>query len=180
MKVWNEIHCRLRKNSGFTLTELLLTTMILLMVSAVVAGGVPSAANAYFKIVDASNAQILLSTTVTSLRNELSFATDIKLKDNSTELDEYTNVRVKALSNDREQGITLTEKQLADEMIRPAQPLVAGGLSGALRSQKLVSGFQTISYNEATDVFTVSGLQVTKNGNPIAGPIDLDIRRIQP
>jgi hypothetical protein len=41
------------------------------MVSAVVAGGIPVARDAYEKITVAANAQVMLSTAVTALRNEL-------------------------------------------------------------------------------------------------------------
>ncbi len=63
---------------GFTLAETLLATLILLMVSAIVATGVPVAKNAYEKVVLASNADVLLSTAISALRNELGGATDIE------------------------------------------------------------------------------------------------------
>ncbi len=66
-----------RKRSGFTLAETLITVLILLMVSTVVAAGIPAASNAYVKVVDASNEEVLLSTTMSALRNELSMATDV-------------------------------------------------------------------------------------------------------
>lgn len=65
---------KLKKSAGFTLAETLITVLILLMVSSVVAGGVPAAANAYRKAVDAANAHVLMSTTVNALRSELSTA----------------------------------------------------------------------------------------------------------
>lgn len=60
--------------SGFSLAETLMAVLILLMVSAVVAGGIPAAASAMKKIIDGSNAQSLLSITMTRLRDELSMA----------------------------------------------------------------------------------------------------------
>ncbi len=65
--------------SGFTLAETLIAILILLMVSAIVAGALPAAANVYKKTVDAANAQVLLSTTMTLLRDELGTATEIKV-----------------------------------------------------------------------------------------------------
>ena len=59
---------------GFSLAETLMAVLILLMVSEIVVVGIPSAASALSKIVDASNAQLLLSTTITKLRDELSTA----------------------------------------------------------------------------------------------------------
>lgn len=67
--------------SGFTLAETLIVILILLMVSAIVAGALPAAANVYKKTVDAANAQVLLSTTMTLLRDELGTATEIKVGD---------------------------------------------------------------------------------------------------
>ena len=65
---------KLRKRSGFTLAEVLMAVLIVAMVSAVVAAGIPSAVNAYHKITDAANADLLLSTTMTRLRDQLGTA----------------------------------------------------------------------------------------------------------
>ena len=79
---------KLKKSAGFTLAETLITVLILLMVSSVVAGGVPAAANAYRKAVDAANAHVLLSTTVNALRSELSTAWGVSA--NNSELIYYS------------------------------------------------------------------------------------------
>lgn len=70
---------RRKKNArgGFTLAETLMAVLILLMVSGVVAAGIPTAANALNKVVEASNAQLLLSTAMTKLRTELGSAADV-------------------------------------------------------------------------------------------------------
>ena len=60
---------KLNQQNGFSLAEMLVAILILLMVSSVVAGGVPAASNAYSKAVDAANAQVLLSTAATALRD---------------------------------------------------------------------------------------------------------------
>ena len=72
---------KLHNKSGFTLAETLLAVLILLLVSAIVATGIPSAKNAYEKVVLASNAEVLLSTTISSLRNELGTAQDVTTND---------------------------------------------------------------------------------------------------
>lgn len=71
---------KLKRASGFTLAETLMTVLILLMVSGVVAGGIPAAVTAYSKAVDAANAQVLISTTVNALRAELCTAKDVQIK----------------------------------------------------------------------------------------------------
>ena len=70
---------RMGNRGGFTLAEMLMAVLILAMVSGVVAAGVPLAANAMAKVVDAANAQVLLSTTMTCLRSELETATDVRV-----------------------------------------------------------------------------------------------------
>ena len=74
----NRIRRKLHSIRAFTLAEMLLAVLILLMVSAIVASGIPVARNAYERVVLASNADVLLSTTISTLRNELGTATDIK------------------------------------------------------------------------------------------------------
>lgn len=72
---------KLKTNAGFTLAETLITVLILMMVTSVVAGGIPSAVTAYSKAVDAANAQVLISTTVNALRSELTTAKDVHLSE---------------------------------------------------------------------------------------------------
>lgn len=74
---------KLRSQNGFTLAETLLAVLILLLVSVIVATGMPAAKNAYEKVVVASNAQALLSTAATSLRNELGTAWNVIIDDDT-------------------------------------------------------------------------------------------------
>ena len=64
----------IKDKTGFSIAELLVAILILSMVSTVVAGGIPVARDAYNKITVAANAQVLLSTTINSLRSELGTA----------------------------------------------------------------------------------------------------------
>ena len=72
---------KLKSRAGFTLAETLVTVLILLMVSSVVAAGIPAAKNAYEKIVRSANAEVLLSTSVSSLRENLVTAKDVTAED---------------------------------------------------------------------------------------------------
>lgn len=69
----------LKSSGGFSLAETLICILILLMVSAIVGAAVPAASNVYQKTVDAANAQVVLSTTITMLRDQLSTAGDVKV-----------------------------------------------------------------------------------------------------
>ncbi len=64
--------------AGFSLAETLIAILILMMVSAIVAGVMPAASNVYTKTVDAANAQVLLSTSMNMLRGELGPAQEIE------------------------------------------------------------------------------------------------------
>lgn len=73
------IRRKIRSQSGLTLAETLVATIILLLVSTIVVQGIPVAKNAYEKVVVAANAKVMLTTAITALRNELSTAQRIEL-----------------------------------------------------------------------------------------------------
>lgn len=66
-----ELRRKIIDHHGFTLAETLVTILILLMVSSVMTTGISAAKNAYEKVVLASDADLLLSTAISALRNEL-------------------------------------------------------------------------------------------------------------
>ena len=78
-----EIEQTNNSSGGFTLAETLLAVLILLMVSTIVANGIPAAKNAYEKVVLTSNAEVLLSTTISTLQYELGTAQDIETSGNT-------------------------------------------------------------------------------------------------
>ena len=69
-----KIRKKLNSRVGFTLAETMLAVLILLLVSMIVANGMPVARTAYEKVVLTSNAETLLTTAVSALRNELGTA----------------------------------------------------------------------------------------------------------
>lgn len=66
-----------RHSAGFTLTEMLVTILILVLASTLLATGIPVAIDTYRKTVRTANAQVALSTTITVLKSELGTAQDI-------------------------------------------------------------------------------------------------------
>lgn len=68
---------KLKGRGGFSLAETLLATLILLLVATIMTTGIPAAKTAYEKVVLGSNAQVLLSTAVNALRDELGTAWDV-------------------------------------------------------------------------------------------------------
>lgn len=83
---------KIRETRAFTLAEALVAVIILLLVTVVVAGGIPAAASAYNNVVLASNAEMLLSTTASRLRNELSTAKDITVDEDNNCIQYYNEV----------------------------------------------------------------------------------------
>lgn len=178
---------KLNSQTAFTLAETLITVLILLMVSAVVAGGVPAAANAYAKAVDAANAHVLLSTTVNALRSELSTAWNVEEvdkgityyssatgsqsmiyisgSDGKIMLQEYVD-----LLTAREEEVsssTGASDSTEDNSIVPARPIVSDAMT---IKGKLTIGCGddgNISYNKTTGIVTVAGLQVKKGDQTI-------------
>lgn len=65
---------KLREKRGFSLAETLLAVLILLLVSVVVATGMPAATNAYNKVILGANAKMMLSTAITALHDEIGTA----------------------------------------------------------------------------------------------------------
>jgi len=73
---------KMKSQAGFTLAETLLAVLILLLVSTIVATGMPVARTAYEKVVLTSNADTLLATAVSALRNELGTAWKVESIEN--------------------------------------------------------------------------------------------------
>lgn len=72
------------RRGGFSLVEMLATMLILLMVSSIVAAGIPSAVQVYKKVTRTANAEMLLSTSVSVLRDQLGTASDITVSADNT------------------------------------------------------------------------------------------------
>ena len=107
-----------KRNSraGFTLAETLMAVLIMLLVSGIVAAGIPAAKNAYEKVVLASNAEVMLTTAESALRDELGTAWNVEPVSNSTSITYFsadTGMRSKlAMTGD---DLTITEYQDADD-----------------------------------------------------------------
>ena len=64
-------------HSGFSLVEMLLAVMILLLSSAILASNMEVIRKVYTELTQTANAQVLLSTTMTRLRDELGCAAEV-------------------------------------------------------------------------------------------------------
>ena len=121
---------KIAEKTGFSLTELLATTLILSLVTATIASSIPGAIRAYRTVVDVANANILLTSTITKLRSELTGASEIKISSDKKTVD-YTNgkgvlCRIKFVesveSNDKAKGIYYYEFKGADKERTDSNP----------------------------------------------------------
>ena len=185
---------KLNQQKGFSLAEMLVAVLILLMVSAVVAGGVPAASNAYSKAVDAANAQVLLSTAATALRDELGTAKNVSV--NGTTVRYYSadngNYCELTVGGSEEKPVILLTSYLG-EKVTNSDSDVSGGSATAITygaptdkvQWELVSsaaitkklGLTYGSVNFENGIITFTNLQVLKN-NVLAELNKLEIRVI--
>ena len=170
---------KVNSRGGFTLAETLLAVLILLMVSVIVATGVPVAKNAYEKVVVAANAQVLLSTAVNTLRDELGTAWDVEVvEEGETEPKiKYfcadTGARAEIYLN-AEKG-TVYRKRFAD--MDELGISVATDQDGPLVSPQASTDRLRVKYDSVTmagDVVTFEGLKVYLKDDALAdlGKVD--------
>lgn len=167
---------KLREKNAFTLAETLITVLILLMVSAVVAGGVPAAANAYRKAVDAANAYSLLSTTINALRDELSTAWNVSVSENtityySSDTGSQSTISVSGNDIILQQYNDWSNEYLdsTSNVSKPdARPLVT---DAAKIKGKLSVTYSGVTFDEDAGIITFTGLGVSNNETTSGQPI---------
>ena len=70
----NKLIHKLRAQQGFSMTELLVTLVLVGLITTAVAGGISMVARSYTRVVDRADAEQLLATTLNKMQDELSFA----------------------------------------------------------------------------------------------------------
>ena len=182
MTVKNMLKVR-RSYTGFSLGETLIAVAILVIITA---ASLPAAVHVYRNAVDAANAQVLLSTTVNALRDELSTAWDVK-KDSS----DSKGIIYKSSDTGSQSKITVgqdpdvdsSQTIMLEEYIQPensdwlgsdsiqngkSRPLVSRELRRTTRDGNV---FMTVTYKEASyedGYVSFTGLQVERDGTAIA------------
>ena len=165
---------KLRSQRGFTLAEVLVAILILLMVTSIVAAGIPAARNAYEKVVLSSNAEVLLSTTITSLRNELGTAKDIKTETGSTRITYYNTTRgsTSQLYVNEDTGKIMLQRYYSDEGL--SQGSTAEQLLEKSGSEKLTVSYDEVEYKNG--IVTFSNLSVKRDDTPLTTREKVSIR----
>lgn len=152
---------KLKTEKGFTLTEMLIAVAILSLLSALLVTGTRLAVKSYAEVTDESNAQVLLSTCATMLRNELSNARDVELSEDGV------------LSYKKGESSTITTLKMSGGQITVSElgvetPLV----SDVTATNELCPCFESIEY--ADSQFRIHELAVKKKGESrVLSSIDL-------
>ena len=165
---------RLRSNLGFTLAELMIAMLILSMVTAVAAGGIPVAINANTRVVETANAQVLLSTTMTKLREELGTASEIKSVNDHEIVYESENGSESRIYR-TDSGIMIREYAdvVSDLSDKTYEHLL---VSKSAANKNLYVTFGSIVWTESTGIIEIRNVKVlsSSGGEPLA-ELDFDL-----
>lgn len=172
--------------SGFTLGEVMACMLILLLITAVVAGALPAATSAYYDTVDSANAQVLLSTTISALRDELGTAGQVRVEklgegEDAVDCVVYRRAATGSITKlypVEEQGFELLQyAQTATDQTTERLLVTREAATGSLYAA--CSG---ILYDDKTGVVTFQNLIVTRPdaAQPLASAGDCSIRVIDP
>ena len=163
----------LRSQKGFSLTELLVTLVLVGLITTAVAGGIGMVARSYTKVVDRADAEQLLSTTVSRITDELSFAEPysatkpVNAPDGKTVefVSGLTGMRVRITAKGTGEGASAADslhmyyyyvKESADADLKDI-PLYDSKLK-----DRMTVTYKTINYNNG--LFTIEKLGVTLKG----------------
>lgn len=161
--MWKKLMRKLNKRSGFSLTELLAAVLILGMVSSVVAGGIPVAKDAYEKVTLSANAQVMLSTAISALRNELCIASKVKTDASGNKLTFFSG----NIQNDCtiEYDATANSIMMTPYNKASAKRDLVSDATGDYQL-KVICSNGGMSYDKSKGIVTITGLRVVDNDNP--------------
>ncbi|MBQ8110358.1 MAG: hypothetical protein IJ124_09400 [Clostridia bacterium] len=175
------IRRKLKSASGFTLAETMLAVLIMLLVATIMANGIPVAQSAYEKVVLSANAQSLLSTTITTLRDELGTAWDVVLDDDKKGISFYSadtgaRTRIHIASDGkiwRQEFVSMDGLNISlDKSVGKDSELIS---QATATNSLTISCGDSIDYDDTTGVVTFKNLVVKSKSNTLAS---LDTLRI--
>ena len=183
MSMEERIRRKLHSNKAFTLAETLLAVLILLMVSAIVATGIPVARNAYEKVVLASNAEVLLSTTISTLRNELGTAMDVDIPGGTTDNNVKSGTEITYYNSARGSSSKISMASGGTDIQFQRYYSADGSDPVNLISDKTATNdlhvtYSGVEYDQKTGIVTFSNLDVKRDSTVLASREELSIRVI--
>lgn len=159
---------------GFTLTEMLVTMLILTLASTLMAMGIPVAADTYQKTVKTANAQVALSTTITVLKSELGMAREIVNETTTNRVlyrssEGYIASIGNAQNTDGKHVSNGLDKKFFTE--DGTELYDYGLISDSAITDELRVACDSIAKQEGTDQVIVSNLRVIDASNPSGTPL---------
>ena len=152
-----------KSNGGFSLLEMLMTTLILSFSMVMLVNGSVSIRRIYSETLRKADAQMMLSEAETQLRNDLSFTKKYKTEDNNEngKLTEYCKYSV--------------WYPLSKEFAAATDALQA---EKQRRLEGLTIPVNDLRVTKSGDYFTVSGLRVEADGKTIQSGDAFDVRAL--
>lgn len=197
MDMISKIKNKIFNGSGMTVLETLMSMFILLMVTAVVATGIPAAVQAYSKVLDSANAQLLISTAMTKLRDQLEVADEIVVSQDTDDpaypYAELTTITY--MTNNGKSRIYLDSDSHAVRLWEYIEDLTNDARNAAITAKtnrllvsrkasndNLYLTYTSISsYDDASKTITFHGLVVKKDDTDqvLAGPLDYSVKLLK-
>ena len=160
------------------MAEMLLAMLILLLASLIMVTGIPAAKNAYEKVVLASNAEVLLSTTVSALRGELGTARDVKAgepvndKDPAQEgtiltyrslaREAYSRLFIESIKEGKSSHNVIMLQRYYDDLVPAKTSEPEKLIRDKTATADLYVTYSAASYNEETHIVTIKDLSVNR------------------
>jgi len=166
---------KLRARDGFTLAETLLAVLIMLLVTVIVATGMPAVMNAYNKVILGANAKVMLSTAITALHDEIGTAWEVENPpvsetDNTPDTTKlvYFNADKGAQSSislDNGKSIQIQDYLPSDSDLIYGEGAKSGEAYHLVADKNARMYVTYDSINYANGIVTISGLKVCKKSD---------------
>ena len=192
-------HTTKRAHAGFSMVEMLAALIVVGLVGTAVIAGIPAAQRAYEASMDASNAQLMVSTATTNLRDALSVADlsdDVIVAGDSDPLADpdslvqFTSFETGLITSlkNTEEGLKLVEldptvaNYSSDTPVMNETPIVPLAIGKGARDDLRIYA-DSIEWDSTAGVFTIDNIYVTRSddGEGIdkalakAGPISVRV-----
>ena len=170
---------KLSSADGLTLVEMLCAVVVLILLGLILNAGFQMAVRSYRIIVAQSEAELLLSTAVNALSDDLRYARDVAV-DGGGKLDTY-------LSDSFGAGTTLkidpaTGHILANgkQLLPPGRTLAGGGAAGGAYKGNAYKAVEPmdITYSEASGIFTVKLKIVWTEDEDVGAEAEFSVRSL--
>lgn len=147
---------------GFTLSETLASVLILILVVTIIGGGIVVVKNAYQRITLKANAQVLMSTAITKVSDELKFAENIEGTDTPTFVSGNNSYKMSFVNGDgTADNLGIMEAYATGDSTQNIQLLSTKTMTDGL--------VPSITYNYSSDdkLFTAT-IEVKKDGTTVS------------